>query len=179
VKSMLLLLALFFASCNQQPSLTESFAPVQTITPATTGRYLLIAPKDYAPYIPRAEKFFREIQKDTSVLSQTFLSTHATGELILATIASSENFTAKVTTYGWWKDYYSAAIASTVGDTISLNKYKLNRDACSIINTLVHEYMHRLGFTHASNSVKGQLRDMSVPYWFGGKAEEYCKAGKV
>lgn len=58
-----------------------------------------------------------------------------------------------------------------------LNRYKTERHACSMINTLVHEYMHFIGYSHGDNDATG--KENSVPYFFGQRAEELCEAGVI
>lgn len=180
MKYFLMLFVLIVAAC----SIPHSYEPytsqngIEALLP-TKGRYQLKSPESYRKLLPRAESFFLLVQTDQSVSSQKFLGTHLNPENIIAAIKASEDFPVQVKTYGWWKDRYSKVLAYHENGTIYLNSYKILRPECEVINTLVHEYMHRLGFSHATNRVKGQARDMSVPYWFGDKAEEYCLRGLI
>jgi hypothetical protein len=58
-----------------------------------------------------------------------------------------------------------------------INSYKMERNECSMINTLVHEYTHYLGFGHGDNSPVG--KENSIPYYFGNRAQELCEAGVI
>lgn len=175
-------LVLFIAACSApNVELSNSLVSSQGVLAPTYGRFNLIGlPKSYTNHVARAEKFFTLIQNDFSVGNVKFIGTHQSPDNIISTIKASEDYTTPVTTYGnWLIDKRSVVIAYYNGKGIYLNKYKLNRNACDVINTLVHEYMHRLGYSHGTNGVKGQARDYSVPYWFGNKAEEYCRKGAI
>lgn len=75
----------------------------------------------------------------------------------------------------WWR---SKAIAYTKGkNVIFINQYKLNeRSATEYANTLVHEYLHIVGFGHGNNNPKG--KEQSVPYRVGQLAEDYASLFK-
>lgn len=57
---------------------------------------------------------------------------------------------------------------------IYVNTLKANTD-CHVVGTLVHEYMHYLGYGHGDNRKVG--KGNSVPYWFGGMATVFCMKG--
>jgi prolyl-tRNA editing enzyme YbaK/EbsC (Cys-tRNA(Pro) deacylase) len=68
-------------------------------------------------------------------------------------------------------------IAFHKGGKAYFNKHKLERKKCSMVNTLVHEYMHFIGYSHGDNSPVG--KENSVPYYFGNRAQELCEAGVI
>jgi len=72
---------------------------------------------------------------------------------------------------------WSAAIAMTKKSepgVIYINTRKIaRRDEADYINTLVHEFMHIVGYSHGSNSPKG--KEDSVPYRMGSIAEDWAR----
>jgi hypothetical protein len=68
------------------------------------------------------------------------------------------------------KNYLAAYRAGTA----FINQNTLEDSTCSLINSLVHEYMHHYGYGHGDNSSEG--KEGSVPYYFGSRAEELCEA---
>lgn len=72
---------------------------------------------------------------------------------------------------------FSRCIASTdIGTkTISFNKYKLSgTNTAERVNTLIHEYMHTLGYTHDGNYNTAYNRG-TVPYRIGDMFVTYLQ----
>jgi hypothetical protein len=71
------------------------------------------------------------------------------------------------------KSPWSKTIAYTYGGakTIYFNTRKNPRDVPSMINTVIHESTHIVGYGHGDNSSKG--KGNSVPYKVGSIAEKY------
>ena len=83
-----------------------------------------------------------------------------------------------------WNRCYSKAIAVAKGDgKIRLNRFKLNRDVSSIVNTLIHELVHVVDHHeewsagHNGNSPLGKGR--TAPYLIGELAEIFYKTGRL
>ncbi len=171
------LLVLIMVSC--QAPITSQFTSekVTSVMSPTSGRYNMIAPSNYSKQVAKAEKFFDLVQNDPEYTVMKFVSTLHSGDIVLAAIKASKDFTVNVNTYGLIWDKYSKVTAYHDSTGIHLNKYKLNRKECKVVNTLVHEYMHHLGYSHSSNDVQGSFRYYSVPYWTGKRAEGYCLKG--
>jgi hypothetical protein len=69
---------------------------------------------------------------------------------------------------------WSAAIAKTVKGRISLNERKIpSMSELEYVGTLVHEFMHVIGYGHGNNSPKG--KEQSVPYRVGKLAYLFAK----
>lgn len=71
------------------------------------------------------------------------------------------------------KSPWSKAIATTYGSpkVVYFNTRKNPRDVPSMVNTIIHEWTHVVGYGHGDNSSKGKGR--SVPYQVGSIAEKY------
>lgn len=173
-----------------KPEVPQSVEPVKPTQPVVTPievpvlvgnptRYVLEAPQSYAKYIPRAEKFFQLALTDASVINKSkFDFSDATADSLKETIR--KGFTVRLRTYQpsiWKGGKWSKVIGYHSAGTIYLNTYYMNRDDCSILNTLVHEASHTMGYSHGNNSPDG--KDNSLPYWIGDRAEELCKEGKI
>lgn len=75
----------------------------------------------------------------------------------------------------WWNISQRRVVANTqfVAGTyeISFNTRNFNfKNTPSAVNTLVHEFLHVIGFSHGDNSPKG--KEFSVPYFVGNLAEK-------
>lgn len=155
-------------------------APLETtISMAKATRYVLEYPQTYTKYLPRVEKFFKLALVDSTVLNKsTFDFSDATPTQIKERI--SGGFNVKITTYKpsiWKGGKWSSVIGYHSAGTIYLNSFYINRPDCEIINTIAHETMHNLGYSHGNNSSEG--KDNSVPYWTGDRAQELCSQGKI
>lgn len=76
--------------------------------------------------------------------------------------------------------YWSRCIASTdiATKTISFNKYQLKgADIEERVNTLMHEYIHTLGYTHEGNYNTPYNRE-TAPYVIGDLFAKYLKDNK-
>lgn len=77
------------------------------------------------------------------------------------------------------KNPWSSAIATTYAtdkEYLYLNLRKNPRELAPMVNTMMHECTHLVGFSHGDNYAKG--KELSVPYWIGNTAEKYvhkCK----
>lgn len=181
MKTILLLLSILLCACATEvisPSET-SVADQATKALAPVGRFSLVNLESLEPHKAKAQKFFVLIIQDKEAEKVKHTGTHLDGVNVLSTILASPDYSVRVSTYGRWPtDKYSAVTAYyTKSEGIKLNTYKLGRSECAIVKTLVHEYMHHLGFSHGDNKAKG--KEFSIPYWYGYKAYKYCKEGKL
>ena len=87
--------------------------------------------------------------------------------------------------YSSWSPLYwkyrktTAYVDPSTPNTININTRKLNRSVASVVNTLVHEFVHTVDYTdenhsgidhgHAGNSNAG--KEDTAPYWIGQQAE--------
>lgn len=171
-----------------KPVTVEPIKPTQPVVipvevghvePSRATRFVLDYPQTYAKYIPRVEKFFQLALTDSSVLNKSKWDfSDATPEQIRERIRGG--FDVRITTYKpsiWKGGKWSHVIGYHSAGTIYLNTYYIVRPDCEIINTLVHEPMHTLGYSHGNNLPDG--KDDSVPYWMGDRAQELCEQGKI
>jgi hypothetical protein len=154
--------------------------PVEVSVPvAKVTRYTLVKPLSYSPLIPRVEKFFDLAVKDPTVLNRSsFTYSTATSDSIRENI--KEGFDVIINTYSpsvWKGGAWSKVIGYQSKGTVFLNTKYVNRPDCEVINTIVHETMHNLGYSHGGNDPKG--KGESVPYWVGDRAEQLCEEGKI
>lgn len=134
-----------------------------------------LAPKRLDESLPRANDFFRlVIFKGNIIKRERFDFTEESLETILQRLQDKSRL--RVRTFEP-NENQMVTIAYHHGGTAYFNRYKLNRDDCSMINTLVHEYMHFAGYSHGDNSPVG--KENSVPYYFGNRAQELCEAGVI
>ena len=126
----------------------------------------------------RAEAFFNYIVNNPEVIKRnTFDYSVENRDIILTKIKHTESII--VTTvdkyYPLWR--FSSVLAYQNRNGIFINGYKFNRSECDFVETLVHEYLHRLGYGHGDNSSSGKQN--SVPYYFGGVAYSECQKGNI
>lgn len=134
-----------------------------------------MAPKKLDAFMPRANDFFRMLLfKGDIVKRKHFDFTDDTSPQILKRLG--ENVSLEVGTFNP-SSKQMVTIAFHKGGKAYFNKHKLERETCSMINTLVHEYMHFVGYSHGDNSPVG--KENSVPYYFGKRAQELCEAGVI
>lgn len=134
-----------------------------------------LAPKRLDRFMPRANDFFRLVLfKGDVIRKKEFDFTTDTLEEILQRLKNQVRL--KVRTFEPNSDQM-VTVAFHRGGTAYFNKHKLERKTCSMINTLVHEYMHFVGYSHGDNSPVG--KENSVPYYFGNRAQELCEAGVI
>ncbi|MFL5785011.1 MAG: hypothetical protein ACJ76H_10400 [Bacteriovoracaceae bacterium] len=134
-----------------------------------------MAPKRLDPYMPRANDFFRLVLfKGDIVRKKDFDFTEDKLDEILQRLDNKIRL--KVSTFEP-NEKQMVTLAFHKGGTAYFNELKLERNECQLINTLVHEYMHFVGYSHGDNSPVG--KENSVPYYFGNRAQELCEAGVI
>lgn len=166
----LLIGLLLLASCatktiTNSPEIPESTPPVvieikeDIFTPKTSLKNLIEATK-ISNCVIRNEHFKKALES-----TLTFDYSNENGKAVYKKMLSKKT---TVTTY--YKRYTSAlAYTYLNGDEIYLNtKYTL-REIASLVNTIIHEQTHAVGYTHGSNSPQG--KGLSVPYRVGELAE--------
>jgi len=85
----------------------------------------------------------------------------------------------KLLSVPWYKKAsYRNTIAVHSHGSISFNPKFLGRDISDIINTIVHEYMHYIGFSHKGNK-PSDYNLKSVPYAVGALAESWHRSISV
>lgn len=134
--------------------------------------------KELYPAARRAETFFNYIVNNPDVIKRnTFDYCVENRDIILTKIKHTESII--VTTvdkyYPLWR--FSSVLAYQNRNGIFMNGYKMKRSECEFVETLVHEYLHRLGYGHGDNSSSGKQN--SVPYYFGGVAYSECEKGNI
>jgi hypothetical protein len=83
----------------------------------------------------------------------------------------------ELTTYApKWRPSKAIAYRNPGSTTIYFNIYRNPRDQKEMVNTIVHEYLHILGFDHGGNSSKGKQN--SVNYAVGAMSEKYVEGCK-
>jgi len=176
--SLFILALLFSCSTNKtSPPSPVTFNPPDVITidstMAPTARFDIDKSMvQYTPLALRAQKFFKLLETDNSLIpSQSFSSTLDDRNIVISKIKASEGEIVSLV-----KIYYPSMFqtnrvtAYREGNQILFNGNRMNRGDCPLINTFVHEYLHHLGYGHSS------AKDyQSVPYYFGSMAEEACK----
>lgn len=78
----------------------------------------------------------------------------------------------------WWKHRSVYAYVMHDSDVIHMNSKKFRRSIASLTGTIVHEYMHVIGYSHGNNTPKGSNRYNSVPYWMGSAAKNWIEKDK-
>lgn len=134
-----------------------------------------MAPKKLDSFMPRANDFFRMVLFKGDIIKR---KQYDFTDDNLATILKrlEEKVSLKVGTFEP-TSRQMVTIAFHKGGKAYFNRHKLERKSCSMINTLVHEYMHFVGYSHGDNSPVG--KENSVPYYFGNRAQELCEAGVI
>ncbi len=134
-----------------------------------------MAPQQVDKIGPRANDFFRMVLFKPSILGKSeFEFTDMTFEQIIERMKDPKFLRLRTFTPSPENMH---VVAYHKGGTAYLNTYKTERKECSMINTLVHEYMHFMGFGHGDNNYEG--KENSIPYYFGKRAEELCEAGVI
>ncbi len=134
-----------------------------------------LAPRRLDRFMPRANDFFRMVlfKGDIIKLKKFDFTDDELPEILMQL---QQKVKLRVATFEPKQDQM-VTIAYHQGGTAYFNTLKLERSACSLINTLVHEYMHFAGYSHGDNSPVG--KENSVPYYFGNRAQELCEAGVI
>lgn len=117
-----------------------------------------------------------DFQKEVSAIEKFDYSTR-NGKQVVADLVAMKDVS--ISTYKT-KNPFSKTIAYTYGGAkvIYFNTRKNPRSFQSMINTVIHEASHIVGYGHGDNSSVGKGR--SVPYWVGAIAEKYvlnCSKG--
>lgn len=130
--------------------------------------------KSSLKYLPEVIRISELVLSDEEFLKEVSLIKKFDGTTksgLDVVVALKFGATATVTTYKTWSPW-SKVIAKTVGKTISFNTRNNPRDIAPMVNTLIHEYTHVLGFSHNGNSsVENQN---SISYYIGDIAEKYA-----
>lgn len=165
-----LLLLLLLASCATK-TITPTVEPEKPVVVETPTIQADI-------FTPRTE--LKNLVEATKVANCVIRDSHFKDALesTLTFDYSSENgksvykkMISKKTTVTTYYKRYTSALAYTYlnGDEIYLNtKYTL-REIASLVNTIIHEQTHAVGYTHGGNSPQG--KGLSVPYRVGELAE--------
>lgn len=86
---------------------------------------------------------------------------------------------AKLVLMSKWKTarpWYRNVTAETSKSVVALNPRFFDRPIEDVVNTLVHEWLHTLGYSHIWNNRKKYPEILkSVPYAVGQIAEDVCK----
>lgn len=134
-----------------------------------------LAPQQVEKFGPRANDFFKLILFKPDVIGKkTFEYTEDELEQIIEKLKRPKYM--RLRTFSPSPEHHHVLAFHSEGAAY-LNRLKTNRDPCSMINTLVHEYMHFVGYGHGDNSPEGKMN--SVPYFFGERAQELCEAGVI
>lgn len=117
-----------------------------------------------------------DFQKEVSAIERFDYSTK-NGKQVVADLVGMKGVA--ISTYKT-KNPFSKTIAYTYkgASVIYFNTRKNPRSFQSMINTVVHEASHIVGYGHGDNSSVGKGK--SVPYWVGDIAEKYvlnCSKG--
>lgn len=118
-------------------------------------------------------QFFEEL-----VSIKEFWNAEVTGIAIYECLVNAYQRPADVKIMGWkrFKPWYRNTTAETVGRVIELNPKFMNRDAADIANTLVHEWLHTIGFSHIwNNPKKYPIILKSVNYVVGNLVEKHVR----
>ncbi|MES2528723.1 MAG: hypothetical protein V4598_16685 [Bdellovibrionota bacterium] len=134
-----------------------------------------MAPKKLDRFMPRANDFFRMVLFKGDIIKRKEFD-YTTDSLPEILKRLEEKVRLKVSTFEP-NERQMVTVAFHKGGTAYFNEMKLERKTCSMINTLVHEYMHFAGYSHGDNSPEG--KENSVPYYFGNRAQELCEAGVI
>lgn len=134
-----------------------------------------MAPRRMDKYMPRANDFFRLVLfKGDIIKKEGFDFTDDNLQEVLKRLEGKSQL--KISSFSP-NEKQMMTVAYHHRGTAYFNEFKLHRKDCSQINTLVHEYMHFVGYSHGDNSPEG--KENSVPYYFGNRAQELCEAGVI
>lgn len=144
---------------------------------ADLSRFVIdkLAPQEVDRFAPRANEFFKLILFKPDILGKEKFSFSEESLAEIIERLKSPKFMRLRTFDGSAENGHVFAYQSE--GAAYLNRDRLNRKACSLINTLVHEYMHFVGYSHGDNDPNGKQE--SIPYYFGDRAQELCEAGVI
>lgn len=148
------------------PVATEIMKPLQDVFSTASKNESLKHSVKIANCVVRSESFLKELSRFPKYDFTT--STPDEVEQAFRKIKSI-----KVATYQT-KNPWSKALATTYAsdrETVWINSRQLPRDLPSLVNTLIHEGSHLIGFSHGDNSPVGKQK--SVPYGVGEIAERH------
>lgn len=134
-----------------------------------------LAPRQLDPLMPRANDFFRLVLFKGNIIHRTKFD-FSEDDLAAILQRLEEKSKLRISSFDP-SSKQMLTIAYHRGGTAFFNRFKMHRHACEQINTLVHEYMHFVGYSHGDNSPVG--KENSVPYYFGNRAQELCEAGVI
>lgn len=144
---------------------------------ADLSRFVIdkLAPQEVDRFAPRANEFFKLILFKPDVIGREKFTFTDDGLQDVIERLKSPKFMRLRTFDGSSNNRHVFAYQSE--GAAYLNRDRLNRKDCSLINTLVHEYMHFVGYSHGDNTPEG--KGESIPYFFGDRAQELCEAGVI
>lgn len=148
----------------------DSFVAYQGLT---TSKAMVTSVARIADCVLKSEKFLNEV----ATHSYTFTSA-TSGEQVADSIRKA-HITLTVSTYKSKLPWSKTVAYRNAGETtayLNLRKNPAGKDIAEVVNTLVHEWLHVLGYGHGTNSAKG--KENSVPYGVGSIAGKYvggCK----
>lgn len=132
----------------------------------------------YVSHSKRAERFFDYLVNNPDIIKRdTFDYSIDTKEIVLIKIKQTKGLIIAMVDkyYPVWR--FSSILAYQDKNNIYFNGYKLKRSECDLVDTFVHEYLHRLGYGHGDNSSTGKQN--SVPYYFGELARQECEKKNI
>ena len=121
-----------------------------------------------------------------------FVPDMASGDFLRFMLVQSAWLQANDVEVKLWRPYWrwTSAYAMTKGESINLNKYKLNRSVASIVGSIVHElahivdgqitsnrYWHGTNKRYDSDFPEGKRR--TTPYILGELAKDYVETGHL
>lgn len=144
---------------------------------ADLSRFVIdkLAPQEVDRFAPRANEFFKLILFKPDVIGREKFSFSEDSLAEIIDRLKSPKFM-RLRTFDGSRDNGHVFAYQSEGAAY-LNSDRLNRKSCSLINTLVHEYMHFVGYSHGDNDPQG--KNESIPYYFGDRAQELCEAGVI
>lgn len=179
MKNILLLIAL--ASCTTVANKAPEVVPAKPVTPVsvptTPAKREIFYSKSSLPWVKELINKANCVVNSQDFLNEVkawpkFTYSDATGEDVYKSILNLHKV--NVETYQT-KNPWSKAIATTyagVNDTVFLNTRRNPRDMKYMINTVLHEPLHLVGYSHGDNSPAG--KENSVNYRVGSIAEKYA-----
>ena len=117
------------------------------------------------------KKTDKEFQNELSAIEKFDFSDDNGSQVLEKLMSNSKT----ITTYRT-KNPFSKAIATTYStdkENMYLNTRKNPREYKFMINTVVHEFLHLVGYSHNDNNPIG--KENSVNYYVGSLAEKYSK----
>lgn len=114
-----------------------------------------------------------EFQKEVSEILEFDLDpTHSTGAKVISDLISKKCIISTYRTKWPWSKAIAMAWTNEKEPIVYFNTRKNPRKMDSMINTAVHECLHKHGYSHGSNSPAG--KEKTVPYWVGEIAQRHA-----